>query len=171
MLRRCYVWVKIFISTFSRLKDSGNKVNAILSEAEKFATETLESVKQLYTQVDNSKFDAPSHVKLTVKRNVKKLLDDIDEAKKKYDEMAQNKHATEQFWKKVTSAQQHFSEELQILFPNFNIHDKNFTTGEEGFNLFVLHMFNKVNYLQKELDKLQVSHVAFIIFYIKKLSM
>ncbi|XP_063993152.1 MICOS complex subunit Mic60 isoform X2 [Diachasmimorpha longicaudata] len=140
---------------WQRLKEATDKRKRSTQEAERSATEAIESLKRLSTVVDDPQFDAPSVMKAAARRNVKKIIDDVDDAKKKYDEEERSANITERYWNKVKTARENFNEELQILFPNINIHDKNFSVNEEAFDIFVLHMYNRVNYLQKELEKLE----------------
>ncbi|KOC61000.1 Putative mitochondrial inner membrane protein [Habropoda laboriosa] len=114
-----------------------------------------ESVKKMYNLIDDPKFDAPSQIKTAARRNVKKILDDVDAAKKKYEEEVEVGNMAERYWKQVKVARENLNEELQILFPDINIHEKKLAIDENKFDLFVLHMYNKVNNLQKELEKLR----------------
>lgn len=100
-------------------------------------------------------------MKTAARRNIRKIMDDVDEAKKKYTEELQSGNVAEHYWKQVQTARENFNEELQILFPNINIYDKKLSVSKEAFDLFVLHMYHKVNNLQKELEKLRVSYYLF----------
>lgn len=95
-------------------------------------------------------------MKAAARRNVKKIIDDVDLAKKKYENEENSANITEHFWNKVKAARENFNDELQILFPNININEKNLSINEEAFDLFVLHMYNKVIHLQTELEKIEV---------------
>lgn len=110
----------------------------------------------MYNLIDEFVFEAPAHMKTAARRNVRKIIDDVDEAKRKYTEELQSGNLVERYWKQIKTAREDFNEELQILFPNINIHDKKLSVSEEAFDLFVLHMYHKVNNLQKELEKLRV---------------
>lgn len=127
-----------------------------MQEAEDHAKSAIDSLKRMYNLIDEPVLDAPAHVKTAARRNVKKILDDVDEAKKKYNNELQSGNIAERYWKQVKTARENFNEELQILFPTINIHGKKLSVNEEAFDLFVLHMYNKVNNLQKELEKLRV---------------
>lgn len=143
--------------TSARLKEATERRKRALQQAEESASEAIQSLKRLSTLIDDPQFDAPPVMKAATRRNVKKIIDDVDTAKSKYEEEERSANITERYWNKVKTARESFNEELQILFPNINIHDKNFSVNEEAFDLFVLHMYNRVNYLQKELDKLEVA--------------
>lgn len=112
-------------------------------------------MKHMSGLIEEPQFEAPAVTKTVAKRNIKKILDDVDEAKKKYEAELHAFNVGDRYWKSVKAAREHFNEELQILFPNININEKKFTVNEEAFDLFVLHMYQKVNYLQKELEKQQ----------------
>lgn len=140
---------------WERLKKATEKRKNALQDAEKHAGEALNSLKRMFSLIDDPSFDAPAAVKVVARRNVKKILDDVDGAKKKFENEIVSANITERYWKQVKTARESFNEELQILFPNINIHDKKLSVNEEAFDLFVLHMYNKVNYLQKELSKIE----------------
>lgn len=150
--------VTFFINFFfdSRLKEATEKRKEALKVAEESAGEALDSLKKMYSLIDDPKFEASPVLKTVARRNVKKIVDDVDEAKKGFEKEVQGANVTERYWKQVAQARNNFEEELQILFPNVNINEKKFTVDEESFDLFVLHMYHKVNALQKELERLQV---------------
>lgn len=112
----------------------------------------------MYNLIDDAILQAPAHMKTAARRNVRKILDDVDAAKKKYTDELQSSSVSEQFWKQVQTARENFNEELHILFPNINIYEKKLSINEEAFDLFVLHMYHKVNNLQKELEKQRVRY-------------
>ncbi|XP_014608866.1 PREDICTED: MICOS complex subunit Mic60 isoform X1 [Polistes canadensis] len=147
-------------SIWNRLKEATEKRTQALHEAEEHATKVLESLKQMYNLIDDPKLDAPAHVKTAAKRNVKQLLDDLDDVKKKFENELEQGNITERYWKQVRAAREKFSEELYILFPSINLDEKKLSVKEEQFDLFVLHMYNTMIYLQKELEKLQTIHTA-----------
>lgn len=128
----------------------------MVRQAEEHAKDALDSLKRMYNLIDEPVLDAPAHMKTAARRNVKKILDDVDEAKRKYNEEMRNGNITERYWQQVKTARENFNEELQILFPSINIHEKKLSVNEEAFDLFVLHMYHKINNLQKELEKLRV---------------
>ncbi|XP_043462629.1 MICOS complex subunit Mic60 [Leptopilina heterotoma] len=141
--------------SWDRLKRATEKRKKAINEAEKHALDALTSLKQMYSLIDDPEFVAPATVKAMARRNVKKILDDVDDAKKKFQDELLSANITERYWNQVKTARESFNEELQILFPNINIHEKKLSVNEEAFDLFVLHMYNKVNFLQKELNKLE----------------
>lgn len=153
-LYRLYNW--IYDCYISRLKEATEKKKEAVQQAEEHAKDALGSLKRMYSLIDDVVLDAPAHVKTAARRNVKKILDDVDEAKRKYNDEIQSGNIGERYWQQVKTARENFNEELQILFPSINIHEKKLSVGEEAFDLFVLHMYHKVNNLQRELEKLRV---------------
>nr|XP_050853950.1 MICOS complex subunit Mic60 isoform X2 [Vespula vulgaris] len=145
---------------WKRLKEATEKRKEALDEAEEHATKVLDSLKQMYYLIDEPKFDAPSHVKTAARRNIKKVLDDLDDIKQKFEDELENGNITERYWKQVRAARDKFDEELHILFPSINLQEKKFSVKEDAFDLFVVHMYNTVIYLQKELARLQIIHTA-----------
>ncbi|XP_025989548.2 MICOS complex subunit Mic60 isoform X3 [Solenopsis invicta] len=140
---------------WQRLKEATEKRKQTIQQAEEHAKDALDSLKSMYNRIDEPGLEAAAHMKTAARRNIRKIMDDVDEAKKKYTEELQNSNVSERYWKQVQTARENFNEELQILFPNINIHDKKLSVSEEAFDLFVLHMYHKVNNLQKELEKLR----------------
>lgn len=164
MISVVYIIVSCFISSIdyiigfvaSRLKEATEKRKETIQQAEEHAKDASDSLKRMYNLINESVLDAPAHMKTAARRNVKKILDDVEEAKKKYSDELQSGNITERFWKQVQTARENFNEELQILFPEINIHSKKLSVNEEAFDLFVLYMYHKVNNLQMELEKLKV---------------
>lgn len=138
------------------MKEATEKRKRALGEAEENADDALQSLTRLSSLIDDPKFEAPPVIKSVARRNLKQIVNNVDDAKKKFDDEQRAANITERYWKQVKAAREAFNEELQILFPNVNIHDKQFSVSEDAFDLFVLHLYNKVNYLQKELDRTQV---------------
>ncbi|XP_008207246.1 MICOS complex subunit Mic60 isoform X2 [Nasonia vitripennis] len=140
---------------WDRLKIAQDKRVKALEEAEKKADEAVETLKKLHGSIDDPKINATTGQKTITRRNISKILADVDEAKKKFEQELANANISEKYWKGVKTAREKFHEELQILFPNINIHDKKLAVTDEAFDLFVLHMYHKVAFLQKELEKMQ----------------
>jgi mitofilin len=138
------------------LKETTEKKKNAVQQAEQHAKEAMDSLKRTYNLIEESVFEAPAHMKTAAKRNVRKILDDVEEAKKKYNDELQKGDIAELYWKQLKVARENFNEELQILFPNINIQDKKLSVSEDAFDLFVLHMYHKVNSLQNELEKMKV---------------
>ncbi|XP_077259436.1 inner membrane mitochondrial protein mitofilin isoform X1 [Temnothorax americanus] len=145
---------------WQRLKEATEKRKQTVQKAEEHAKDALDSLKRMYNLIDEPVLEAAAHIKTAARRNIRKIMDDVDEAKKKYTEELQSGSVAERYWKQVQTARENFNEELQILFPNINIHDKKLSVSEEAFDLFVLHMYHKVNNLQKELEKLRTVNEA-----------
>ncbi|XP_011340247.1 MICOS complex subunit Mic60 isoform X1 [Ooceraea biroi] len=142
-------------NVWQRLKETTEKKKKAMQQAEDHAKEALDSLKRTYNLIEEAALEAPAHMKTAAKRNVRKILDDVEEAKKKYTDGLQKGNIAERYWKQLKTARENFNEELQILFPNINIQDKKLSVSEDAFDLFVLHMYHKVNNLQSELEKLR----------------
>ncbi|KAG5319890.1 MIC60 protein, partial [Acromyrmex heyeri] len=140
---------------WQRLKEATEKRKQTVQQAEVHAKDALDSLKHMYNSIDEPVLEAAAHMKTAAKRNIRKIMDDVNEAKKKYTDELQSSNVAERYWKQVQTARENFNEELHILFPNINIYDKKLSVSEEAFDLFVVHMYHKVNNLQKELEKLR----------------
>ncbi|XP_076650499.1 inner membrane mitochondrial protein mitofilin isoform X2 [Halictus rubicundus] len=142
-------------AVWNRLEEATEKRRKGIQEAEVHKTEASESLRKMLHLIDDPKLEAPSHMKTAARRNIKKILNDVDEAKSNYESELQNGNITERYWKEVKAARESLNQELQILFSGININEKELALDEDSFDLFVLHMRNKVNNLQKELAKLR----------------
>ncbi|XP_031825804.1 inner membrane mitochondrial protein mitofilin isoform X2 [Nomia melanderi] len=142
-------------AVWNRLKEISKKMTQAIEEVENRKNEVEESLKKMLYLIDDPKLEAPSHMKTAAKRNIKKILADVDDAKNKYDSELQSGNIAERYWNQVKTARENFDEELRILFPDMNIHEKKLDVDEDSFDLFVLHMYNKVSNLQKELAKMR----------------
>ncbi|KAH0554787.1 MICOS complex subunit Mic60 isoform X1 [Cotesia glomerata] len=141
-------------SVWKRLKEDLEKRKKIIQQVDKFTSDAEQEIKQ-YLSSMNSKFDIPDTIKSEARNFVDKLLTDLHKAKKKYEDEKSNVKIAEKFMDKMNIARQHFHEELQILFPDMNVNDGLLPSSDKAFDLFVLYMYNKVNYLKSELDKLE----------------
>ncbi|XP_046475581.1 MICOS complex subunit Mic60 isoform X1 [Neodiprion pinetum] len=148
------------VQFWDRLKDATEARKKALAEAENSAGEALRSLRTLSSLIDDPKLAASPVSKTVARRNIKKIIDDVDEAKQKFDKEAQSANVTERYWKQVLRARKNFEDELEILFPKVNIAEKKFSVDEDSFDLFVLHMYHKVNALTKELQRLQTVNAA-----------
>ncbi|XP_046823508.1 MICOS complex subunit Mic60 [Vespa crabro] len=102
-------------SIWKRLKEATEKREEALREAEEHATKVLDSLKQMYYLIDEPKFDAPAHVKTAARRNIKKVLDDLDDVKQKFEDELEHGNITERYWKQVRAAREKFEEELYFV--------------------------------------------------------
>ncbi|XP_046741698.1 MICOS complex subunit Mic60 isoform X3 [Diprion similis] len=143
------------VQFWDRLRDATEARKKALTEAENSAGEALRSLRTLSSLIDDPKLAASPVSKTVARRNIKQIIDDVDEAKQKFDKEAQSANVTERYWKQVLTARKNFEDELEILFPKVNISEKKFSVDEDSFDLFVLHMYHKVNALNKELQRLQ----------------
>ncbi|CAG5075495.1 Similar to Mitofilin: MICOS complex subunit Mic60 (Drosophila melanogaster) [Cotesia congregata] len=141
-------------SVWKRLKEDLEKRKKIIQQVDKFTSDAEQEIKQ-YLSSMNSKFDIPDTIKSEARNFVDKLLTDLHKAKKKYEDEKSNVKIAEKFMDKMNIARQHFHEELKILFPDMNVNDGLLPSSDKAFDLFVLYMYNKVNYLKSELDKLE----------------
>ena len=117
----------------------------------------METLKKLKSSIDDPKLEATEGQKTIVRKNISNILADVDDAKKKFDKEVANANISEKYWRSLKIAREKFHEELKILFPSININEKKLSVSEEAFDLFVLHMYHKVAFLQKELEKMQVN--------------
>lgn len=83
-------------------------------------------------------------------------MNDIKKAQEDYEKERKAALVTEKYWQKVEDARAHFIDELEILFPDFEVNKQKFHMQPSDLDLFILHAFANVLYLQKELNNLDV---------------
>lgn len=143
-------------SAWNSLRESTKEKHENIEKANKLMGETNELVKKLKELLKDPKVCAPDIVKDQAQFNMKKVLEDVDKAKKELDRERAKSNITDKYWKKVEEARNHFIDEIEILFPTVNIKDKKLELQGGELDLFILHAFANVLYYQKELYKMQL---------------
>lgn len=101
------------------------------------------------------RFNASPTTKDLIKTNIAKVQDDVMKAKKELETEQKSGSVTERYWDKVEKARNHFSTELESLFPRIDLSQKELRINEEDLDLFVLHTYANVLFYQKELAKME----------------
>lgn len=137
------------------MKAKAIKKDESLINATKSATVAVKDISEMKTALDTTSGNVPDVVKEQARRNLRKVQEDLMDAKKELDEQMKKTHVTEQYWEKVSEARKHFGEELTSLFPRIDLNEKELNISDGDLDLFVLHAMSKVLYYQKELFKLE----------------
>lgn len=138
------------------MKSASEKKIEYLKKANEKADEVVETLIKVRSSIDGPAVDATVGQKTIARRNISKILSDVDKAKKDFEQELSHADISEKYWKSVKTAREKFADEFKILYPNFNLQDKKLPLNDEDFNLFVLHVFHRISFYQKELEKLQV---------------
>ncbi|XP_074027023.1 MICOS complex subunit Mic60 isoform X1 [Leptinotarsa decemlineata] len=142
-------------NTWESVKSKTRSKVECLKRAQQKADEATKDINKLKDLVSSPKFDAPATTKDLIRNNIAKVQDDINQAKKELEFEQRQGSVTEKYWDKVEKARQHFSEELESLFPTIDLSKKKLGVTEEDLDLFVLHTYANVLFYQKELAKME----------------
>ncbi|XP_018568221.1 MICOS complex subunit Mic60 isoform X2 [Anoplophora glabripennis] len=126
-----------------------------IRRAQEKADEATKDINKLKEMVSSPKFDVPATTKDLIRTNISKVQEDIVKAKKELEAEQKSGSVTEKYWDKVEKARNHFSLELESLFPCIDISQKELRVNEEDLDLFVLHTYANVLFYQKELAKME----------------
>ncbi|XP_066253018.1 MICOS complex subunit Mic60 isoform X2 [Euwallacea similis] len=140
---------------WDNIREKTRQKNECLKRANEKAEEATKDVNKLKELVSSPDFDASENTKVIIRNNISKVQDDITSAKKALDLELKHGSVTEKYWNKVEKARKHFSEELEIMFPNVDISKKKFTIDPVDLDLFILHVYANVLFYQKELAKME----------------
>ncbi|KAK6622543.1 hypothetical protein RUM44_002355 [Polyplax serrata] len=137
------------------LKKKTEEKENLIKSAEKAALKASERINKLQSILDDPAFGAPESLKVQAKRNIAKVLRDIEKSKRELNMEKDRSGVTEQYWQKVEQARRHFQDELEILFPSLKIDDKKFDLKPGELDLFLVHVYHYIVYYQKEISKLE----------------
>ncbi|KAL1138065.1 hypothetical protein AAG570_009760 [Ranatra chinensis] len=139
---------------WGRIKEKGLERERLLGIAENKAKEATESVKKMQRNLSDPAVPGDDEIRNKAMRNTERVLTAIDEAKKMFQQERARVAVTDKYWSKVQEARRHFSEELETLFPNVRLNEKNMKLADSDIDLFVLYAFQNILFYQKELSKL-----------------
>lgn len=142
-------------TAWDNIKSLTKEKNEAIKEAEDVSKQVSKQLKELEAVLNKPDLQATEAIKEQAKNNVKKVLKDVEAAKKELDNEKKKSNIADKYWDKVKTSRQHFSDELQILFPNVVVEQKKLNVDEADLDLFVLHAVSKVLFYQKELAKLE----------------
>ncbi|XP_075232277.1 inner membrane mitochondrial protein mitofilin isoform X2 [Lycorma delicatula] len=146
---------KVDPKIWPQIKAKSEEKEKLVAEAEMNAKVAEKSIHKLKASIENPKLIAPDEMKERAKKNMQKILSDVAEARKAFEKERTKASVTEKYWSKVEEARKHFSEELEILFPNVRLSDKQLKLAEGEIDLFILYAFQNILFYQKELSKLE----------------
>ncbi|KAG5895708.1 hypothetical protein JTB14_021401 [Gonioctena quinquepunctata] len=142
-------------NTWDGVKSKTRSKVECLKRAQEKADEATKDINKLKELVSSSKFNAPPTTKELIRNNIAKVQDDINKAKRELEFEQKQGSMTEKYWDKVEKARQHFSGELESLFPTIDLSKKKLGVTEDDLDLFVLHTYANVLFYQKELAKME----------------
>lgn len=137
-----------------KIKRKGDEREKIVATAEKAAKKAMDRMNKLQEILNDPKFPGSEETKQNVKRNIRRIIESVDDAKKTFEQEQRKVAVTDRYWTKVQEARRHFSDELEILFPNVKLSEKKIKFAEGEVDLFILYAFQNILFYQKELSKL-----------------
>lgn len=140
---------------WSELRGKTKQKDQTVKDALKHAKDARKNMSKLDKLLSQPDFDAPDAIKQQARLNIERISQDLDKAQMEFEREQRRTNITQQYWKKVEEARNHFIDEIEILFPNVNINEKKLELEGPELDLFILHAFSRVLYYQKELFKLQ----------------
>lgn len=142
-------------SFWNTLKHKTEEKDKLIRDAEKAALLADERIKKLQSILEEPAFGAPDSLKNQARRNIFKVLKDIERAKRELAKERERTDLTDKYWQKVEQARRHFQEEIEILFPSIKLDEKKLDIKPGELDLLLIHAYHHVLYYQKELSKLE----------------
>lgn len=140
---------------WSQIRAKVEEKQKLLAAAENKAKDAENQIEKMRSRLQDSTANIPSDVRGRAEKNLEKVLSDVAKAKKKLEDERASAATTDKYWSKVEAARQHFADELEILFPNIKLSDKNLKISQGEIDLFILYACQTILYYQKELNKLE----------------
>nr|CAH7745668.1 unnamed protein product [Callosobruchus chinensis] len=141
--------------TWEEVRRKTRSKTECLKRAQEKAEQATRDINKLKELVSSPKFEADKTTKDLIKNNISKVQDDIDRAKREMENEIKKGSVAEKYWEKVEKARQHFSEELESMFPGIDLTKRTLRVDVEDLDLFVLHAYQNVLFYQKELAKME----------------
>ncbi|XP_014242221.1 MICOS complex subunit Mic60 [Cimex lectularius] len=136
------------------LKQKGQDREKAVKEAEEAAKKAMKNINTLKKRIDDPDLPGGAEMRTKAKKNMDRVSAQIELAKSNYEKEKNSATVSDAYWKKVYQARSHFADELETLFPNVCIMDRNMKLSGGEFDLFILYAYQNILYYQKELNKL-----------------
>lgn len=144
---------KITVDTWSSIKTKAREKDKSLKEAQEKADQAIAKANKLEKLVQEPEFEARDVSREILMTNIKQIKKNIEDSKKGLYKESKMGSVAYKYWEQVQKARQHFSEELESLFPTVDLHSRELKIAGEDLDLFLMHAYSHVLYYQKELAK------------------
>lgn len=144
---------KITVDTWSSIKSKAREKDRSLKEAQEKANEATAKADKLEKLVQEPEFQARDVSREILLTNIKQIKKSIEDSKKELYKETKMGSVAYKYWEQVQKARQHFSEELESLFPTVDLQSRELKIEGEDLDLFLMHAYSHVLFYQKELAK------------------
>ncbi|KAL0276676.1 UNVERIFIED_CONTAM: hypothetical protein PYX00_004193 [Menopon gallinae] len=146
---------KIEPDFWNNLRNKTAEKDKMIDDAEASVDMASTKIQKLNSILDDPAFSAPDSLKIQAKRNIGKVLLDMDKAKRELALERERTSITDKYWQEVEQARRYFQDELEILFPQIKIDEKKYDIKPGELDLLLVHAYHHVLFYQKELKKLE----------------
>lgn len=151
---------KLDPSVWDSIKQKAALKNEALKKAEIAEAEADSTIKKFRQLIAKKDLQAPPEVLERAKLNIQQLVDDMSKAKADFRMQAKSNDITHKYWNKVKAAREHFSRELETLFPNVDFKEQKFHVSEGELDVFMMHAVSKVLHYQKQIAEMETVYDA-----------
>lgn len=138
---------------WGKLREKAIEKQHLIDDAEKEVKVAMNNIERLRVHLDNPDVEASYVIRERARKNVERILQDIDDAKKRFEKEADALSVAQKFWKKVEDTRKFFNDDLTILFPKIRTRDKHLKMSDEEIALLLSHLYQSILYYQKEFSK------------------
>lgn len=146
---------QITTETWAAIKGKAREKDNSIKEAQERAETALAKASKLANLVTEPEFEATESSREILLTNIRKIQKDIEDSKQELHLESKQGSLAYKYWQQVQNARQHFSEELESLFPTIDLRSRELKINGEDLDLFLMHAYSHVLYYQKELAKME----------------
>ncbi|GIY46800.1 MICOS complex subunit Mic60 [Caerostris darwini] len=143
---------------WKEVKTTSSEKNAALKSAEEKATETKILIEKLKVNMKKlAAQDKKNPLVKTAEEVVSKVENQLQNAQAEVTTVETEAKTAAEYQKLVNASKEQFQKELQIVLPNYVYGDKDKTAIESDLNLLIAHAHRRIEQLQKQIAKQQVT--------------
>ncbi|KAL1449991.1 hypothetical protein WDU94_002455, partial [Cyamophila willieti] len=140
-------------TAWSELNKLKTDTEHAVSKVELIASDALQSLQNLKSQVSDPKFAASPEQVQALRGRINETLEKVQLARKQFEVQKTRNNVTEKYAKRIEEEKRKHQEELAILFPTPESYEKD--PALKNLNTLLLYQSNKIQYYQTELAKLE----------------
>lgn len=145
---------------WNQLKNKTTARDHAVTAAQSAALIASETIERLEKSLKASKGPIESEESTRAETQIKRAKDQLDSTRMEMFKAKELSDMNEKYWRKVEAARSYFVQEIETLFPDFNVTDKKAKLSKEELDLFTMYAYSHVLAYQKELQKMQVDGEA-----------
>ncbi|KAF6209343.1 hypothetical protein GE061_015090 [Apolygus lucorum] len=139
---------------WAELRKKGEERNNYIEKAEAAARQAEEKLHDLQHKLDEPDLPGGENARSHTKRNIQKVLKQLEQSKKDYENERNNATVIDRMWTKVLEARSHFLDDIETLNPTFRLTDKEIKLPDAEMNIFIHNALLVALHLQTEFLKL-----------------